>query len=96
MCDRWKFPDSASFYMYHIALLLIIAAEAFIVIYNGWPEWPGLCSQYKIASGGHLSWNYFNAGWNYNPFMGGIDVKKIVYFISADFPRAASYNYRDL
>lgn len=34
MCDRWKFPDSASFYMYHIALLLIIAAEAFIVIYT--------------------------------------------------------------
>ncbi|WP_349667423.1 isoprenylcysteine carboxylmethyltransferase family protein [Lacrimispora sp.] len=34
MCDRWKFPDSASFYMYHIALLLMIAAEAFIVIYT--------------------------------------------------------------
>ncbi|WP_277409357.1 methyltransferase family protein [Lacrimispora xylanisolvens] len=34
MCDRWKFPDSASFFMYHIALLLMIAAEAFIVIYT--------------------------------------------------------------
>ncbi len=34
MCDRSKFPDSASFFMYHIALLLMIAAEAFIVIYT--------------------------------------------------------------
>ncbi|MBE5979664.1 MAG: isoprenylcysteine carboxylmethyltransferase family protein [Paenibacillaceae bacterium] len=34
MFDRLKFPDSASFYMYHIALLLMIAAEAFIVIYT--------------------------------------------------------------
>ena len=34
MCDISKFPDSASFFMYHIALLLMIAAEAFIVIYT--------------------------------------------------------------
>ena len=34
MFDRLKFPDSASFYMYHIALLLMIAAEVFIVIYT--------------------------------------------------------------
>ncbi len=34
MCDISKFPDSASFFIYHIALLLMIAAEAFIVIYT--------------------------------------------------------------
>ncbi len=49
----------------------------------------GLHSKYKIASGGHLSWNYFNVVESYS-FTGGIDVKKIVYFISADFQRAAS------
>lgn len=40
MCDISKFPDSASFFMYHIALLLMIAAEAFIVIYTH-PKDPG-------------------------------------------------------
>lgn len=40
MCDISKFPDSASFFIYHIALLLMIAAEVFIVIYTH-PKDPG-------------------------------------------------------
>lgn len=34
MFDRSKFPDSASFYLFHLALLLMMAAEVFIVFYT--------------------------------------------------------------
>ncbi|GLB32900.1 isoprenylcysteine carboxyl methyltransferase [Lacrimispora amygdalina] len=34
MFDTSKFPDSTSFYMFHLALLLMIAAEVFIVFYT--------------------------------------------------------------
>lgn len=34
MFDRSKFPDSASFYLFHLALMIMIAAEVFIVFYT--------------------------------------------------------------
>jgi len=34
MFDTSKFPDSTLFYMFHLALLLMIAAEVFIVLYT--------------------------------------------------------------
>jgi protein-S-isoprenylcysteine O-methyltransferase Ste14 len=34
MFDSLKFPDSASFYLFHLALLLMMVAEVFIVFYT--------------------------------------------------------------